>query len=192
MQMMKLFACVVACLGGLVAGNAAGAAEVMLMLAGQVTDVQDSPFAGGPTSGVMIGDYVDADVTYDDATAQSSGSFVSYELTDAIIIVPDTTQGGSFPLIPMAFNSATRVVFDGPDFQGLVLPNNVTGLDDVAAFDLTGLAFEAEGFNGPDFRFNLGSPVVEFFLPEPGRITLLGAGVTGLVALRARRKIALP
>lgn len=172
------------------ASTRALAADVFLFLEGEVSDVQDSPFAGGQTTnGVFIGDPVEADLLYDDATAQASGDFVSYELTDLTITVPDTTQGGSFDLVPAQLNSATRIVFDGPDFQGLLLPQNVTGFEsNIDAFDLTDLSFEADGFAGPDFRFNLGTPVVEFFLPEPGAMGMLAAGTAGLALLRGRRR----
>lgn len=180
--------------GVVLSGPEVRAAPVFVALGGLVIDVQDSPFAGGQTTeGVAIGNVVFVDLVYDDATGQASDGFVSFELTDLEIVVPDATQGGSFSMIPVDLNSATRIVFSGPDFQGLVLPNGVTGFGDVDAFDLIGLSFEAEGFNGPDFRFNLGTPVVEFFLPEPGRFEALAAGAAALGVLgrlRVRRSSA--
>ena len=170
-----------------------------------MTEVNDSPFASpcpGPctTEGVFVDDPVTGVAVYDDTTGQVSGSFISYELTSLDIAVPDDTQGGDLDLdldFPV-LNSATRIVVnpanlsatDGSWFQGLVLPNNVTGYDQVDAFGLlaadgNAVSFEAEGFNGPEFRFNLGIPVVEF--PEPGLLSMLAAGTACLVLLGRKR-----
>ena len=63
---------VLACVAATLVGSPALAAIVSLSIGGTVTDVQDSPFAGGQmTNGVLIGDPVDADLMYDDATAQA-------------------------------------------------------------------------------------------------------------------------
>ncbi|TMA32436.1 MAG: hypothetical protein E6J87_12905 [Deltaproteobacteria bacterium] len=179
------------CLAGItLSGGSALAANVFVVLQGNVTDVQDSPFAPGgqTTDGVEIGDPVQALLFYDNTTAQTSGGFVSYELTSLQFTVPDTTHGGgSFSMVPVALNSATRIVYDGSAFQGLVLPNDATGFDSVDAFHLNDLSFEAEGFNGPQFRFNLGVPVVEFYLPEPDLLTAFATGSACLAVLQRRR-----
>jgi hypothetical protein len=147
-----------------VAAPSAEADIESLLVEGLVTDVNDSPFAGGATTmGISPGDMLTGTLSYDDTTGQPSGDLVSFELTALAITVPDTTQvGNSFDLIPAGLSSATRIVFDASDdFVGLSLPNNVTGLEGFAAFGLTGVDFESSGFIGPEFRFNLGVPVVE-------------------------------
>jgi len=195
--------CVVVVLGiaVLCAGNAR-AANVDRLVVGTVTAVNDSPFAGGtPTQGIAVSDQIVGTLTYDNASGVASGSFTSFRLRKLKLTVPDTTQtGDSFDLIPVRLNSATRIVFDGAVFQGLVLPNNVTEFEDLAAFGLTGVDFESSGFVGPGFKFNLGPPVVEGTfaispvppVPTPAPVLgpvsialfVVGLGVSGIWAAR--------
>jgi hypothetical protein len=168
----------------LLAANAQ-AADVRLIVTGPVTAVNDSPFAGGtPTQGISVSDEITGELTYDDSTGQVSGDFVSFEIVDLSLTVPDTTQpGGSFDLVPDALNSATRIVFDGSAFQGLVLPNNVTGFEDLSVFGLTGVDFETSGFLGPDYKFNLGVPVVEGVFSVAPPVPLPSISSAGLALL---------
>ncbi|MBW2270714.1 MAG: hypothetical protein JRH16_19285 [Deltaproteobacteria bacterium] len=78
-------------------------------------------------------------------------------------------------------NTTTRIVFDGGVFQGLVLPNNVTGFENLSAFGLTGVDFESSGFLGPDFKFNLGTPVVEGTFSVSSGVPLMGPVGTALL-----------
>lgn len=169
----------------LLAANAQ-AGLVTRNVTGPVTAVNDSPFAGGtPTTGISVSDVITGELTYDNSTGQASGDFVSFEIVALSLTVPDTNQpGGSFDLVPDALNSATRVVFDGAVFQGLVLPNNVTGFENLSAFGLTGVDFESSGFLGPDYKFNLGVPVVEgvFSLAAPARPVPISAPTASLLA----------
>jgi hypothetical protein len=180
----------------LLAANAQ-AEDVTLIVTGPVSAVNDSPFAGGtPTQGISVSDEITGELTYDDSTGQVSGDYVSFEIVDLSLTVPDTTQpGGSFEMVPDALNSATRIVFDGSAFQGLVLPNNVTGFEDLSVFGLTGVDFETSGFLGPDYKFNLGVPVVEGVfsvapIPVPSissaGLALLAGLMLGIVAWARR------
>lgn len=169
------------------------AANITVNLAGEVTVVEESPLAPGQgPSDVFVGDPVSGTAEYDDTTAQTNGSFTSYELTSLILVIPDAGQGGgNFSMIPASVNSATRIIFEAGAYHGLVLPDNVTDFDntldiiDPFGFDDEDVDFEADGFLGSEFRFNVGSPVVEF--PEPGFLAMLFAG-TGLVGALQRRR----
>lgn len=176
----------------------AQAVDQRLLVEGTVTEVNDSPFAGGtPTAGISVSDVITGSLKYDDSTGQASGGLISYELVALSLTVPDTTQGGgNFQMIPDALNTATRIVFSGSTFQGLLLPNNVTGFEDLDVFDLTGVDFESSGFLGPDFKFNLGTPVVEGVftmvpVPPVPSMTATGRAIlvvvfAGLFALQTR------
>jgi hypothetical protein len=185
--MLKFFTTSIAVVALLLFATSAEAALVPLSVEGLVTDVNDSPFADGePTLGISPGDMVTGTLTYDTTTAQPSGDLISFELVQLLLTVPDTTQDGdSFDMIPADLNSATRIVFDGEDFHGLLLPKNITGFEDLTAFGLTGVDFESSGFQGPDFKFNLGFPVVEgvftveTFQPLPA-LTLVGRAILAL------------
>ena len=187
--MGKLTRVLCVALAGLVSLSGALAAEVQLEILGVVQSVNDSILPGAPaTGGVTVGERFPGSLAYNDATGQVSGDFISFQLTSLSLTVTDETQlDGEFELIPAELNTATRIVFQGNRFQGLVLPNNVTALDDLDAFGLSDVAFEASGFDGPDFKFNFGSPVVagvlevlpddednEIPIPAPA-LALLGA-----------------
>ena len=194
--------------GAVVAGAIAMAAMaadaradiVQKTVEGLVTAVNDSPFAGAPaTEGISVGEKLVGVLSYDDTSGQVSGQFVSFELTSFSIWVPDTTQpDDNFILAGVSTNTATRIVFEGSTFQGLLLPENVTFFEDLSAFGLVGVDFESSGFSGPGFKFNFGSPIVEGVFsiadPPPGapipasaRVLLAAALMTTSLLTLSRR-----